>query len=90
MQSLNQTFDESAADNYLGKTVTVTDPDSGTAVTGTVTQVYANAGDPQLTINGKNYDISTLQSVTAPTTTTSTTTAGSTTGNSTTSSNASQ
>jgi flagellar basal-body rod modification protein FlgD len=63
MQTLNQTFDESTANTYLGKTVTVTDPSSGTAVTGVVSQVFANSGDPQLTINGTNYDVSTVQSV---------------------------
>lgn len=66
MQSLNQTFDESTANSYLGKTATVTDPTTGAAVTGTVTGFYSNSGSPELTINGTNYAFSTVQSVSNP------------------------
>jgi flagellar basal-body rod modification protein FlgD len=72
------------AQDYLGKTVTVSGAAEGTAAdTGTVTAVTVSNGDPLLTINGKTYDITditgiqpagTAASTTAATTSTTTTT----------------
>ena len=80
MQTLNKEFSEfsktqgiTTANSYLGKKVSVTD---GTSVTGTTSgivtgiSVDATTG-PMLTVNGRNYELAKVQSVTlAPAVTT--------------------
>lgn len=73
MQTLTSSFEEfsktqqlSAAQSYLGKTVTVVDANSDTGeVTGTVSSIAVSDGAPRLTINGTQYDLSALESVSA-------------------------
>ena len=78
MRTLTQTFSDftksqqiADAQVYLGRTVKV----SGTQgdVTGAVTGVSMESGSPQLTVNGVNYDLSAVKSITNPTTASSTT-----------------
>ena len=51
------------AQTYLGKEVTVTDPALGT-VSGSVSSIDNSSGTPQIVINGTNYPLNTIQSVT--------------------------
>ena len=55
----------SAASTYLGKQVTVADASASSGVvSGVVSGVSVNASDgPQITVNGKTYPLSTVQSV---------------------------
>ena len=55
----------SAAQNFLGKTVTATDA-GGTSVTGVVSEVQTASGLPHLIINGAAYDPATVTSVRMP------------------------
>ena len=51
------------AQSYLGKQVTLTDT-TGATITGTVTGVALSAGNnPQIVVNGVNYDPSTVTSI---------------------------
>lgn len=70
MQALTKEFDTftnnnlmASAQGFLGKQVTVTDPKLGD-VSGTVTAVDASSGTPQITVNGVDYDISSIKNVT--------------------------
>lgn len=53
-----------ATSAYLGKDVKLTD--SGATVSGTVSEVSSQKGVTYVTINGKQYDASTIKSVTNP------------------------
>jgi flagellar basal-body rod modification protein FlgD len=70
MQTLTNNFSsystpalESAAQDFLGKQVTVTDSQQG-SVTGTVTAIDSSSGSPEIVVNGTSYDISTVTNVT--------------------------
>lgn len=64
--SFQQSQDLSAAQSYLGKTVTVLDANSTTGdVTGAVSSIAITDGSPKLTINGAQYDLSMIQSISA-------------------------
>ena len=80
MTTLTQNFSDfsasdlvTAAQGYLGNQVTVTDPTLG-SVTGTVTGVDISSGTPEIMVNGTNYDISAIQSISQPQSATSSTT----------------
>ena len=73
MQTLNQDFSEfsktqgiTTANSYLGKKVSVTDASTPTgAASGIVTGISVDAvTGPMLTINGRNYGLAKVQSVT--------------------------
>ena len=82
MKNLNSSFDAFIsqqrsvdATGYLGKTVTVLDPDAG-LVTGPVSGVTFATGKPQIIVGGKPYDPAMINSIQAtPTTNASPTTA---------------
>lgn len=72
MQALNQSFtayttaqEAYAAPQYLGKTVTVTDPVTGQPVTGVPTAVNTTSGGTTLSINGSDFPLSSITSVSA-------------------------
>lgn len=84
MQTLNSNFSgfqqtqgTTSADNLIGQTVTVQGA-TGTA-TGKVTGVTITSGNPQITINGTNYDLSEITSIT-PAASSASTATGSTNG----------
>ena len=51
------------AQSYLGQQVTVTDPTLGT-ISGTVSAIKNESGTPQIVVNGVNYPLTSIQSVT--------------------------
>ena len=72
MQTLNKSFtaytttqEAYAAPEYLGKTVTATDPVTGQSVTGVPTAVNTSSGGTTLSINGSDYPLSAITSVSA-------------------------
>lgn len=72
MRSLTSDFEKysnaqgvSAAQGFLGKTVTATDA-GGTSVTGVVSEVRTESGLPLLMVNGTSYDPSSVTSVRMP------------------------
>ena len=76
MKDLTTSFDTFAtqqkavdAQNYLGKSVSLTDPVLGTTVSGTVSGVTFASGTPQIIVNGSAYDPATVTGIQAPTTT---------------------
>jgi flagellar basal-body rod modification protein FlgD len=79
MTDLNTSFSSFAtqqgsvdATTYLGKTVTLTDPNAG-PVTGLVTGVNYATGTPQIIVDGNSYDTTTITSIQSSPTTTATT-----------------
>ncbi len=74
MQTLNQSFtaytaaqETYSAPEYLGKNVTVTDPVTGKPVTGVPTSVNTSSAGTTLTIDGSNFPLSAITSVSVAT-----------------------
>lgn len=72
MQTLNKDFtawtttqEAYAAPQYLGKTVTANDPVTGQSVTGVATAVNTSSSGTTLTIDGSNFPLSSITSVSA-------------------------
>ena len=66
-QGFSQSQDITAAQNYIGKNVSVSGAAEGAAAaTGTVTAVSVTDGAPDLTINGTNYSVSDVTAVSLP------------------------
>jgi len=69
MKSLTASFDtfvgqqrSAEAQNYLGKTVTVADPDRG-PITGVVSSITLGNGAPLLVLGGQTYDLSLITAI---------------------------
>lgn len=60
---------KSTASSYIGRTVTVLDPDTDQSVTGEVTGVDYTEDNPRIKIGDSYYELSTIQQVAATTTT---------------------
>ncbi len=74
MQALNQKFDgytnaqmAASAPQYLGKQVTVLDPVTGHSISGVPSAVNTFEGTTTLTIDGADYPLSAITSVSTPT-----------------------
>jgi flagellar basal-body rod modification protein FlgD len=66
-QDYSQAQAISSAQNYIGKTVTVSGAAEGVAAaTGTVTGVTVSSGAPELTINGTSYSVSDVTAIQPP------------------------
>ena len=72
--TLTSQVSQMAANDYIGRTVSVNNPSNGQITTGQVTSVDTSGATPQIVINGAEYQLANITAIAPPTAPSSSTT----------------